>query len=43
MIGYMELLPNDIIPLINKAWVNSFSKVESNIKSIAERDWFPYN
>ena len=43
MIGDMELLPTDIITLINKAWVNSFSEVESNRKSIVERGWFPYN
>ena len=27
MIGEMELLPTDIIPIINKAWVNSFAEV----------------
>ena len=43
MIGGVELLPNDIIPLINKSRVNSFAEVESNKKSIAERGWFPYN
>ena len=43
MIGDMELLPTDIIPLINKYWVHSFAEVESNKKSIAERGWFPYN
>ena len=43
MIGYMELLPTDIVPLINKAWVSSFSEVEPKKKSIAERGCFPYN
>ena len=43
MIGDMELLPTDIIPLINTAWVNSFSEVESNKKAIAERGCFLYN
>ena len=43
MIGEMELLPTDIIPLINKAWANSFAEVEPNKKVIAERGWFPYN
>ena len=43
MIGDMELIPTDIIPLINKAWLNSFSDVESNRKSIVERVWFQYN
>ena len=27
MIDDMELIPTDIIPPINKAWVNSFSEV----------------
>ena len=39
----MELLPTDIIPLINRAWVNSFAEVESNKKAIAKRGCFPYN
>ena len=39
----MELLPTDIVLLINKDWVNSFAEVESNKKSIAEYGWFPYN
>ena len=43
MIGDMELLSTDIIPLTNKYWVNSFAEVESNKKSIAEHGWFPYN
>ena len=30
MIGHMEILPTDTIPLINKAWVNPFDEVESN-------------
>ena len=43
MVGDMELLPTGIIPLINEAWVNSFSEVESIKKAIAGRGWFPYN
>ena len=43
MIGEMELLPTDIIPHINEAWVISFAELESNKKSIAGRGWFPYN
>ena len=43
MIGDMELLPTDIIILINKAWVNSLSEVEPKKKAIVERGWFPYN
>ena len=42
MIGDLELLTTDIIPIINRAWVNSFTALESNKKSIAERGWFPY-
>ena len=34
MIGVIELPTTDIIPLINKAWVNSFAEVESNKKAI---------
>ena len=41
MIGDMELLPTDAIPLINKDWVNSFDELESNKKAISERGWFP--
>ena len=36
---YMEgtLLPTDLMPLINKAWVKSFARVDKNKKAIAER------
>ena len=37
MIGDMELLPTDIIPLINKAWEHLFSEVECNKKCNTER------
>ena len=43
MIGDTELLPTDIDPPINRAWVNSFPEVEPNKKSITEHGWFPYN
>ena len=43
MIGDMEIIPTYIIPLINKAWVNSLDEVEPNKNSFAERGWFPYN
>ena len=39
----MELIPTDIIPLINKAWVNSFYEVEPSKKSVVECGWLPYN
>ena len=34
MIGDIELLPTDIITLINKAWVNWFDEVESQKKTL---------
>ena len=43
MIGEMELLPTDIITIINKYWEISSSEVESNKKAISEHGWFPYN
>ena len=43
MIGDMELFITDIIPLINKSWLNSFAEVESNKKFISECGWFPYH
>lgn len=33
----------DIIPIVNYAWNNSFSRIRQNKKAIAERGWFPYN
>ena len=33
----------DIIPLINKSWSTSFSRIEKNQKAIADRGWFPLN
>ena len=43
MIGDIELIPTDIIKIINKAWVKSFAEVEPNKKSSSECRWFPYN
>ena len=37
------LQPTDLIPLINKAWDNSFAKVATNKKAIADRGWNPLN
>ena len=34
-IGETEVFPTDIILVINKAWVKSFSEVEPNKKSVA--------
>jgi hypothetical protein len=33
----------DIIGIIHRAWKNSFAKVESNKKAIADRGWYPKN
>ena len=33
----------DIIPLVKKAWVKSFARVESNKKAICARGWGPLN
>ena len=35
--------PYDIMPLVNAAWKDSFSKVATNKNAISERGWFPYN
>ena len=39
----IQLLLTDIIPLVNKAWKESFAKVNSNKKAILERGWGPLN
>ena len=33
----------DIIPLINKAWNDSFAQVKKKKQAIAERGWYPLN
>jgi hypothetical protein len=33
----------DIVPLVNKAWNDSFGRKVTNKKAIAERGWFPAN
>ena len=35
--------PHDIMPLINKAWDDSFARITRNKKAIAGRGWDPYN
>ena len=37
------LQPTDIIPLINKAWKQSFARVDKNRNAIADRGWNPLN
>lgn len=39
----MELVPIDIILLLNYAWKHSFVQVETNKKAIYKRSWLPYN
>ena len=43
MMSKPSIESTDIIPLHNYAWENSFAKVESNKKAIAERGWNPLN
>ena len=31
---------HDIIPLVNRAWADSFARKESNLKAITERGWY---
>ena len=35
--------PCKVIIIIKKAWDESFGRVDTNKKAIAERGWFPYN
>jgi hypothetical protein len=39
----LELLPTDIIPIVNYAWCGSFDNVKNNIKAILLRGWNPLN
>jgi hypothetical protein len=39
----IELLPFDIIPMINYAWMGSFKLKNNNLKAIFERGWNPLN
>jgi hypothetical protein len=43
MMDSVSILPSDIITIVNRAWEESFARVEQNKKAIAERGWFPYN
>ena len=35
--SYLQNMPNDIIPLVNKAWEVSFVRVHTNIIAIVEK------
>ena len=37
------ILPTDIIPIVNYAWGQSFAKVKTNQKAIADHGWNPLN
>jgi hypothetical protein len=39
----LEILPTDIIPMVNYAWAGSFDNTITNIKAILERGWYPLN
>jgi hypothetical protein len=39
----LQILPTDIIPIVNFANSKSFANVDGNKRAIAERGWFPYN
>jgi hypothetical protein len=39
----VDLLPTDIIPLVNYAWEHSFMRVETNKKAICDRGWYQLN
>lgn len=37
------LTVTDIMPLINKAWSQSFARIDKNKNTIADRGWNPFN
>lgn len=39
----LEILPTDIIPMVNYAWSGSFANLASNLEAIVERGWSPLN
>ena len=43
MFGHLQLVPTDIIPLVNLCWDDSFANVRTNKKAIVERGWAPFN
>ena len=38
-----QILPTDIIPIINYAWNKSFARTECNMNAITSRGWNPMN
>jgi hypothetical protein len=43
MISEVEILPSDIIPIVNYAWNYSFADIKGNQKAIVQRGWCPLN
>ena len=43
MLDKLNIQPHNIIGIVNYAWEQSFARVKSNKKVVAERRWFPYN
>ena len=43
MISDIEILPSDIIPIVNHAWNKSFADVPGNKEAVVQRGWFPLN
>jgi hypothetical protein len=43
LMAKLELIPYDIIPIVNYAWKGSFDNVENNKKAIVDRGWYPLN
>jgi hypothetical protein len=39
----LEILPTDIIPMVNYAWAGRFDNTMINIKAILEGGWHPLN
>jgi hypothetical protein len=43
MISDLEILPSDVIPIVNHAWNDSFANISGNRVAICERGWYPLN
>jgi hypothetical protein len=43
MVSEVEILPTDIIIIINAAWNKSFADIKGNKEAIIQRGWFPLN
>ena len=41
MISDLEILPTDIIPIVNHAWNESFADIPGNREATVQRGWFP--